>query len=160
MTAPSPQEAGASDLLPCPFCGGHAVERAGMGESWICCALCGASTDLIGMDAAAIAAWNRRAAPMEAVAWREKVAAIIDETATVNGTDPHKIPAHLNVYEITEAILQALAVIPTQGAAAPTPDDVRGAIERAFEHGCTVTVNAGPPSGLDDSAAGDQDWHC
>jgi Lar family restriction alleviation protein len=51
------------DLLPCPFCGGEAVEDAicchGVTE-FIRCKLCGVRTDGFDEGPSAARAWNRR----------------------------------------------------------------------------------------------------
>ena len=80
------------------------------------------------MDAAAIAAWNRRPAPMEAVAWREKVAIAVAQDLARQDDVPDWRPdggwdlkwgyvdqGEVDFGEIADAIIQALAVIPTQG---------------------------------------------
>lgn len=50
----------ADPLLPCPFCGGEAVEK-GLGGPWIVeCVGCGAATDTAGNGMEAAVLWNRR----------------------------------------------------------------------------------------------------
>jgi hypothetical protein len=70
-------------------------------------------------DARAIAAWNRRAVPMEAVVWREKVARIVaagwfDEKDGSIGLVCRYAGSKAD-YAKADAILQALAVIPAPG---------------------------------------------
>lgn len=115
-------------LLPCPFCGGAASviqsRRVDTYGEW----LAGCDSEqcipqpeaLADTEAEAIAAWNRRPAPIEAVAWREALEEFVrvGEEAKANpaprddefgrGIDAARIEA------ANEAI-QALAVIPTQG---------------------------------------------
>jgi hypothetical protein len=54
--------AAAPELLPCPFCDGTPAICHGLGEDWVVCSLCGASTRMLSNREMAIAAWNRRAA--------------------------------------------------------------------------------------------------
>src|SRR5262245_43798926 len=56
----------AETLLPCPFCGGAAKLIEYSISSFVKCTSCNATTDDIGSRA--IAAWNRRAAPVTAEA--------------------------------------------------------------------------------------------
>jgi hypothetical protein len=62
------------ELAACPFCGASAISADAHDGSYFvgCARLCGVV--LRGFKTAndAAAAWNRRAVPMEAVAWREK----------------------------------------------------------------------------------------
>lgn len=61
-------------LLPCPFCGGADICHEPLdyqNGSWVMCESCGASTDSKDSNAAAIATWNRRAAPPIAPGERE-----------------------------------------------------------------------------------------
>ena len=59
------------------------------------------------------------AAPMEAVAWREKMARIIDPAAFLFGPDELDAKVYsasrAHAFDRADAILQALAVIPTEG---------------------------------------------
>ena len=50
-----------TDLKPCPHCGGKAVLKGALGESWVSCQDCKASVEMRGAEALAIEAWNRRA---------------------------------------------------------------------------------------------------
>ena len=52
------QDLGGVVLLPCPFCGGRGEVG---GIPWVECQACGASGPHAETEAAAIAAWNRRA---------------------------------------------------------------------------------------------------
>ena len=57
-----------AELLPCPFCGGtdvHLRHLASASMSWVSCAGCGleAPSETGVTDDAAVAYWNRRAAP-------------------------------------------------------------------------------------------------
>ena len=61
MTAPS--NANTSGLAPCPFCGGAPGVRQAMGETWVVCGSCSASTQSKGRETVAFDLWNRRAAP-------------------------------------------------------------------------------------------------
>lgn len=61
MTAPS--NANTSGLAPCPFCGGAPGIRQAMGETWVVCGSCSASTQSKGRESVAFDLWNRRAAP-------------------------------------------------------------------------------------------------
>ncbi len=61
MTAPS--NANTSGLAPCPFCGGAPSVRQAMGETWVVCGSCSASTQSKGRETVAFDLWNRRAAP-------------------------------------------------------------------------------------------------
>ena len=55
-------------------------------------------------------------APMEAVAWREKVAALIEDNVEAERRGPGEGWLEVvGIYDAADAILQALAVIPTQG---------------------------------------------
>lgn len=49
------------ELLPCPFCGGEAHIITAVGESWVLCDKCKATTEAHTSRQFAIAAWNRRA---------------------------------------------------------------------------------------------------
>lgn len=54
------------ELKPCPFCGApekSLVLTTAMGESWIKCLDCHASTEMTGTKESAVAAWNRRYSP-------------------------------------------------------------------------------------------------
>jgi len=59
MTAPS-QTPEAAELEPCPFCGGAPGIRQAMGETWVVCGSCSASTQSKGRESVAIDLWNRR----------------------------------------------------------------------------------------------------
>lgn len=58
MTPPEPR--GGEGLKPCPFDGEPAVARDAMGEHWIACEHCDATSRMTSSLADAIAAWNRR----------------------------------------------------------------------------------------------------
>jgi len=47
-------------LLPCPFCGGHALINMGVGEFWVKCEICRASIDMHNTEYHACEEWNRR----------------------------------------------------------------------------------------------------
>lgn len=49
-------------LLPCPFCGGAPKVRQAVGETWVVCGSCAASTNSITRASVAFDLWNRRAA--------------------------------------------------------------------------------------------------
>jgi Lar family restriction alleviation protein len=108
------------ELAACPFCGGNArtTQRNPVKALWyVQCDNCDASQHgQLGIENA-IAAWNRRAVPMEAVAWREKVARAICTVDEQNGGGPWEWHAAQRrgcemYYEYADAILQALALIP------------------------------------------------
>lgn len=48
------------ELKPCPFCGGVAYFDSGVGEYWVRCGSCGASSRLNNFPENAIDDWNRR----------------------------------------------------------------------------------------------------
>ena len=48
-------------LRRCPFCGGKALIVTAVGESWVLCSKCKATTSMHTSERFAIAAWNRRA---------------------------------------------------------------------------------------------------
>ena len=48
-------------LYACPFCGGEALLTNAMGEAWVKCKICNASSGMRGNVNQAIAAWNIRA---------------------------------------------------------------------------------------------------
>jgi Lar family restriction alleviation protein len=52
-----------SELKPCPFCGGTAHLTEGMGEFWVLCRSCGASSMTAINEEQAIILWNPRAEP-------------------------------------------------------------------------------------------------
>lgn len=51
----------ATELKPCPFCGGEAHIVTAVGESWVLCDKCRATTEMHASKQLAVAAWNRRA---------------------------------------------------------------------------------------------------
>lgn len=51
-------------LKSCPHCGGAAHVRQAMGETWVVCGSCWASTNCEGRESVAVDLWNRRAAPV------------------------------------------------------------------------------------------------
>lgn len=124
------------ELAACPFCGGSAKLIVPRSAPYVLCERCHAGGPVSSSANAeeAIAAWNRRAATMEAVAalssrpvddtggefssvnpeavaWREKVVAIIRDHVQVGdiGTCSIEIIGH---EDAADAILQALALIP------------------------------------------------
>lgn len=125
------------ELAACPFCGGEArlwmpeyPLNVDCGDATISCLNCDADGPSIGIDmdvhtladwpdleAEAIAAWNRRAIPMEAVAWRCRARdagfgwVLVDHEGTAKAMADRP-----NLYEV-----QALALIP-QGAEANQED--------------------------------------
>lgn len=80
MSAP-PEPRGGEGLEPCPFDGEPAVARDAMGEHWIACGSCNASTNSKGKRTLAIDLWNRRppSPPSGGGGWpsREEVAEAI-----------------------------------------------------------------------------------
>lgn len=56
----TPQEQ-AAGVMPCPFCGGEALEHSANGEFWMRCVDCNATSDMHGRYEKALEAWNRRA---------------------------------------------------------------------------------------------------
>ena len=53
-----------TDLLPCPFCGSNEIARqSAMGEYWILCETCHATSVMSHYEQGADEAWNRRPAP-------------------------------------------------------------------------------------------------
>lgn len=101
------------ELAACPFCGGSPVTTTAMNEHWVSCGACGASAPMTGRLKLACELWNRRAVPMEAVAWREKVIAIMEDKISGCGmSDGYWCINDSSVAEAADAILQALALIP------------------------------------------------
>lgn len=49
--------------LPCPFCGGHAMPMAAVGEFWVMCDICHASIGMCNTEYQAVEEWNRRYVP-------------------------------------------------------------------------------------------------
>jgi hypothetical protein len=68
----------AETLGTCPFCGGAAELRSGVGEFWAYCVPCEASGRPSSKSEVAIAAWNRR--PHQGAGMRERVRRIVDFT--------------------------------------------------------------------------------
>ena len=54
---------GEGELLPCPFDGEPAVFRAALGEHWVACEHCDATSRMFGSRTLAATEWNRRAHP-------------------------------------------------------------------------------------------------
>lgn len=48
-------------LKPCPFCGGQAVLTEAMGEAWVNCLYCSASSRMMSTRESAAERWNSRA---------------------------------------------------------------------------------------------------
>lgn len=48
-------------VLPCPFCGGRPAQMSVMGEHWVLCPSCRASSGMTSSAESAREAWNRRA---------------------------------------------------------------------------------------------------
>ena len=93
----------AGDLLPCPFCGGAAREPIDYAGFTGCSAFACPGNNVVALPAA----WNRRPAPMEAVAWRWRYAGTnwyLGDVEPRRGAD-YQYPTEV----------QALAVIPTEG---------------------------------------------
>lgn len=55
-------------LLPCPFCGGAPTVRQAMGETWVVCGSCSATTNSKSRETVAFDLWNRRAPPAQPAA--------------------------------------------------------------------------------------------
>ena len=51
-----------TEIIPCPFCGGGAQHKCGMGEHWVLCTVCGASGKMANTRQHAVDAWNTRTA--------------------------------------------------------------------------------------------------
>ena len=47
-------------LKPCPFCGGEAKLKTAVGEYWVLCPTCKASSDSISNDETIVKQWNTR----------------------------------------------------------------------------------------------------
>lgn len=63
-----PQQLIEETVKPCPFCGSDRITRMRcMGESWVKCEACGASSSPVSRHEAALPMWNRRACEMEVV---------------------------------------------------------------------------------------------
>lgn len=77
------------ELLPCPFCGGEAHIITAVGESWVLCEKCRATTEMHASKQLAIAAWNRRAKPSQPTHRDELVDYLCDMCA--NDCDERKV---------------------------------------------------------------------
>ena len=118
MTHPHYIDQKAVALLPCPFCGsvGETHQLPHDGHAAGCsnddCIAHQVAFDFVSAETA-IAAWNRRPAPMEAVAWREALSRQCDNMAFLL----NHAPIVQRWYDKFTAELaedrQALAVIPT-----------------------------------------------
>lgn len=111
------------DLASCPFCGSADVEvRDVTDETWkaafqVACNNCGSRTGIGTHKPEAIAAWNRRPAPMEAVAWRLRRVDV--ERWNLWDLDPRvDTPAYADASKWT---VQALAVILTPASSTTPP---------------------------------------
>jgi len=67
------------ELKPCPFCGGTDLDRAGRGpmKCWVECLGCTSEGPFGETPAAAIAAWNRRAADDDPPVTRKELAYLL-----------------------------------------------------------------------------------
>lgn len=95
----------AEELLPCPFCGGTNTDPEGwMGEHWVSCGTCDASTRMTSTLKTACKAWNRRT-PITPSAdtgeLRERVAREIRDW-------PFPINQHEGCLELADAILDLI----------------------------------------------------
>ena len=103
-----------ADLLPCPFCGGRAGAVNMSGYLSIGCIDCGASPDRKAYkeESAAIAAWNRRAAPAPD-GMREAIARVIDPAAFLFGPgeleDKVYSASRAHAFDRADAILAIIA---------------------------------------------------
>ena len=123
MTQPHQIDREAVALLPCPFCLGaasvHRCEHA-FHDAKVRCGECNVEGPIFDVDDGganeagrnedeAIAAWNRRPAPMEAVAWRWRVDGVGPWIAHHGSNKPS-----FSMYQPGEVYdLQALALIST-----------------------------------------------
>lgn len=90
MTTPS--NANTSGLAPCPFCGGAPSIRQAMGETWVVCGSCSASTQSKGRETVAFDLWNRRdapASPLPGGGWQDISTAPKDGTPMLAGSIHH-----------------------------------------------------------------------
>ena len=90
MTAPS--NANTSGLAPCPFCGGAPSVRQAMGETWVVCGSCAASTQSKGRESVAFDLWNRRVTAASAQARIAELEARIEYLR--RSRDGHAAQAH------------------------------------------------------------------
>jgi len=76
-------EGGETALLPCPFCGHEGKMVSGMGESWVRCPACDATTKMMSREADSAVWWNKRCAERDEYALiiqRLKQRGLIPET--------------------------------------------------------------------------------
>ena len=127
----------ALEPLPCPFCGGKKLSRR---QFWLHCYDCGAdgpSTEPIGTDARAIAAWNRRSRPPAPAApvdgWRLVPVEPTDEMIAAGWIDKEDVG--------TEEIWQAmLAAAPAPATPSPTGAEERERLAKLVDMWATTTI--------------------
>ena len=126
-------------LLPCPFCGGAPTVRQAMGETWVVCGSCSATTNSKSRETVAFDLWNRRAAPAqpaavegagEPVAWARRW--------FVDGITPKKErnengrmawPKKFTLHEVTPSKIMTDDVALYAHPSTPADDALRVAVE-------------------------------
>ncbi len=80
-------------LKPCPFCGSENINlRAAMGETWVFCHGCAASTNMKSSEESAVTAWNQRPEKPQATKEGKKPCENCPEwEALKHTTDPYLI---------------------------------------------------------------------
>lgn len=85
--------------LRCPFCGGKPLLREAVGESWVVCQSCQASTVMRTNKESAISAWNTRATD----ALLRRAAAALEPLYRIDRDGLGSARRHVNAENVEEA---------------------------------------------------------